>query len=398
MKKRFDVVIVGAGIAGLGVASYLKDSGLKIAVLEKKKKFGVQDVDFKATFESTLRKHKLEQAIIRKYPRGFIFGPKAKSFFDLKHDPSNLVSYRKILEILKKRTKASFYFDIEIVDAKYAKDCLELADLKNNIYEAKLVVDASGRSSAIAQILGIERMKAYYKYYGFELTNCNIDPDTAGFFVDTRYSNSGGWVYPISKNKCQVAIGELMPLVESTHSDLRRNLLRSIKNYHTYELSKSKIVENTDFSVQYPVEAISTMALNRLIIIGDAAGQATPIMAEGLRPILDMSLIAADTVKQAFKKNNYSKRFLKQYEKQWWDNFGKYDFWAIILRHVAVKYFDNIQWDRAIESLHKLDTQMKFDFIKSRFGFSIIRRITRFVDTMRIIGLFLKIKIKKLNI
>ena len=39
MKKHYDVVIVGAGIAGLECANQLKDSNLNILLLEKNRKF-----------------------------------------------------------------------------------------------------------------------------------------------------------------------------------------------------------------------------------------------------------------------------------------------------------------------------------------------------------------------
>jgi len=157
-------------------------------------------------------------------------------------------------------------------------------------------------------------------------------------------------------------------------------------------LKKAKIVKGSAFSVQYPVTPLQPMVQRRLLTIGDAAGQATPIMAEGIRPILEMSVYAGDIIRECFMQNNFSKKMLEYYEKKWWDIFGKDDFWGSVLRHLAIKYFNNQQWDKALKNLDKLGTKAKIEFVKSNFSFSMISKIASYKDFLRITKEFINVK------
>jgi len=393
--KRCDAVIVGAGAAGLGVAAHLRNSGLNIIILEKKKSLDKQATNLKATFGSAVKEFKLESAVLRKYKKTTLYGPNSKAHVDLSSEPAYLVDYIKILKLLKRRSGLKINFNVEVIGAEKTNDGIILKDTKDNKYFAKLVVDASGRSSSIAQMMGIERANNYCKFYGFEMEKCNIDPSEGVFYVDRRFTKAGGWVYPISKTRCQVAIGEFLPLEQSTGPDLRRNLLRFIKEYKHYNLRKAKIVKCTTFSVQYPISPVIPMVKDRLIVIGDAAGHATPIMAEGIRPILKMSVAAAARIKECFKCKNFSQSFLADYEDRWWDMFGKNYYWGVILRHVSINYFDNKQWDIVFKKLDSLDIKTKYNLLKSNFSFSMLRNLITPTQFLRVVAIFMKEKSKR---
>ena len=73
---------------------------------------------------------------------------------------------------------------------------------------------------------------------------------------------------------------------------------------------------------------ISKSFSDNLLIIGDAAGQIDPLTGEGIQYAMDAAEIAAQTVKEAFEKNKFSKQFLKRYHRRWMKSFGRDFKWS----------------------------------------------------------------------
>ncbi len=399
MGNNYDVIIVGAGTAGLSAAEELDNSGLKVLVLEKNKSLDKGVLNLKATFMNTLKKFNLEKTIKRIYNSTGFYGPTKKTATNMKKENTALFDLFKALKMMKKRSKnIDFRFNSEIIEIKRQKTRIRLTDENNTDYHCKMLLVTTGNSSAITEQLGILREKAYYKLYGFELKNCNIKkPNEAVFFIDRKYAKTGWWVYPITKNRCQIVIGDVAPLVELTKNDMRVNLLRAIKEFKHYNLSKAKEVKGTELFIEYPIDPLEKMIDDRMLFVGDAAGQATPIMGEGIRVSLEMGREAAKVVKKAFKKRDLTTRTLKEYDNIWWDRFGKYYFYGIILRHYMVCHLTNDDFDDIITRFGKLSNQDQYKFIKSRFSVDIINKLISFHSIKDAITSTFKTNISKLS-
>lgn len=62
---------------------------------------------------------------------------------------------------------------------------------------------------------------------------------------------------------------------------------------------------------------------NRMLIAGDAAGFVSPISGEGIFYAMDSGRIAADILHLAHEKHNYTSEVLSEYQKIWYDAWGK---------------------------------------------------------------------------
>lgn len=72
-----------------------------------------------------------------------------------------------------------------------------------------------------------------------------------------------------------------------------------------------------------PIGGRRSTYAERMLLIGDAAGHVKPISGGGLQPAFRSSYAAAETIREAFDENNFSKEFLSVYEKRWKKDIGK---------------------------------------------------------------------------
>jgi digeranylgeranylglycerophospholipid reductase len=383
--KNYDVIIIGAGFAGLSVAANLSDSKLNVLLVEKNKKPGLSENPVRGTFRETIKKYKLEKSLIRCYKKVYFYGTESRAEINI-NSKVCLFDSSRMLDILKKRIKCSVIVNCEIVNVKRKNDALVLIDNNKKEYSAKLVVDASGRGSVAAQSLGVEKSRTHCSCYIAMLDNCRLDPAVGYYFVSNKISTAAAWLEPLSGSKCQIGIADFIPYALPTKEDMRRRLINLMHNFKPAKdlIGNAKILKNTEKKITYPAGPVSKMALDNLIVIGDAAGQATPFLGEGVRICLKMSDAAADLIKKAFKKQDFSEGFLDKYGKIWWNKFGKYAVWDILLRHFTANNFKDREWNITVKNLNALAKKEKDKFIKSQLDYSIVRKLLSFEITKNV--------------
>jgi flavin-dependent dehydrogenase len=77
---------------------------------------------------------------------------------------------------------------------------------------------------------------------------------------------------------------------------------------------------------------------NHLLIVGDAAGMIDPLTGEGLQYAMDAAEISANTIVEAFRKDNFTKKFLKRYQRRWIKSFGKDFKWSTRMARFCAKH------------------------------------------------------------
>ena len=77
---------------------------------------------------------------------------------------------------------------------------------------------------------------------------------------------------------------------------------------------------------------------DHLLIVGDAAGMIDPLTGEGLQYAMDAAEIAANTIAEAFQRNDFKKSFFKRYQKLWMKSFGKDFKWSTRMARFCAKH------------------------------------------------------------
>jgi geranylgeranyl reductase family protein len=137
-----------------------------------------------------------------------------------------------------------------------------------------------------------------------EMINIRIGSDIApGFF---------SWEIPFGD---MTRIGLCTSWEYGPPSAYLKNLLKKL------DVSDDDIVKR--YSGRIPIGGRRRTYADRLLLIGDAAGQVKPISGGGLQPAFRSSYALSETMNEAFDENDFSERSLSVYEKRWKRDIGK---------------------------------------------------------------------------
>jgi flavin-dependent dehydrogenase len=208
-------------------------------------------------------------------------------------------------------------------------------------FESRAVILASGFNSILAKNLGlgnpgyftsgaqaevdVDRIEEVEVYF-----NQNIAP---GFFA---------WLVPSSPGR---ALAGLM-----TRSAPGLHLRKWVQ--HLVSLNKIKPVDPESLSIRYggiPLNTISRTSGNRVLVVGDAAGQVKPTTGGGIYFGLICADLAVETLHNAILRDDLSSGFLLRYEVAWKQKLGR----ELRKEYFARKFYERLN-NRQIDSLFSI--------------------------------------------
>jgi len=203
-------------------------------------------------------------------------------------------------------------------------------------FEAESAVIATGFGSPLPGRLGLGEIKHFV--VGAQ-TEVNVtETDEVEIYLDRRLApGCFAWLVPTRDNKGLAGL-----LTHQQPKQYLKKLLSTLK-------SQGKITSDEvspGFSI-IPLRPLPRTYADRIIVVGEAAGQVKPTTGGGIYYGLICADIAADTLHNAFQAHDLSKSRLASYQKNWYARLGKelqVGYWA----HLLYQKLDN----RQIERLH----------------------------------------------
>ena len=230
---------------------------------------------------------------------------------------------------------------------------------------SRLVIDASGFNSSIARRLGLV---SEWKRYGigaeYECYCENVDRETWVLMVGRKYSDAGyAWVFPLSENRVRIGVGVGRP--ESNTDPLEK--LNSIIDKKLKPLDKMGKIQPIELHHGFiPNEGLRTSTVSDgLMLVGDSAGQANPLVLEGIRYAIEFGMLAGEIGAKSLARNS-NKESLLEYEKIWKSRVESKINSALKVQSRWIGLSDE-DWDREIEILRDLSSEEFLDFIKAEF-------------------------------
>jgi geranylgeranyl reductase len=291
MKNKYDIVIVGAGPAGLSAAKTLAEAGRDVIVFERKKVVGDK----------------------------VCAGGLTKKDFVLCHIPENLIErkFEKVIFRTERKTK-EIDFKLVTVDRKRlglwqlneARKVGAMVTLDSNVTDIgekyisvggrevgyNYLIGADGASSIVRKFLDVETdelVVAIQYEIPRRIKNMEL------FFDPTRFGLTYLWIFPL-KDKCSIGIG----------IDIgRSNTLAKLKVEFQKWLEEENIdISNAKFEsapVNYDYEQFD---FGNKFLIGDAGGFASPITLEGIySALLSGKEVAKKILEPDYKTPNLKK-------------------------------------------------------------------------------------------
>jgi digeranylgeranylglycerophospholipid reductase len=106
-----------------------------------------------------------------------------------------------------------------------------------------------------------------------------------------------------------------------------------------------------------------------LILVGDSAGQANPLVLEGIRYAIKFGRVAGDVASDAIKTGKTDESNLMPYEINWRKEIESKIKSAGKVQDRWIGLSDE-QWDKELDIIKELKSEEFLDFIKADFGLS----------------------------
>jgi digeranylgeranylglycerophospholipid reductase len=237
--------------------------------------------------------------------------------------------------------------------------------LGNLEIKPELIIDASGFSSVVGSKLGL--VKPWRKYgigAEYECYCDNVDLETWYLMVGKCYSDAGyAWVFPLSKSRIRIGVGVGRP--ESNFDPVKK--LNEMLEKKLKPLDRLKNIQPLEFHFGFiPNEGSrETTIADRLIIVGDSAGQSNPLVLEGIRYAVEFGRLAGRVGAQSLSKGSV-KSSLNEYERIWKSKVQSKIKSAMNIQSRWINLSDD-QWDQEIEMLRHMSWEEFLDFIRAEF-------------------------------
>lgn len=351
-----DVIVVGAGPAGSQAARGLAERGYAVLVLEEHPEIGVPTNCSGLIGSETFERFDLPRAsIIRGFDSATFVSPKGSSA---------TVGADRVMAYVVRRCEfdqtmaqqalaagASYRLGMRCVGVEHAGDHVKLAvvqrgssgdDEAPTTLRAKAVILATGVRYGLLRGLGMEKPSRFLQAAQAEVEMEGVDrvevylgrevaPGSfawaipAGPFARVGVCNGGGAVHYLRQFLQHPSIA----------SRLRQPAQRM----------KSKLI---------PIASISRSWMDRLLVVGDAAGQVKVTTGGGISYGILCGDIAASTLDTAFRLGDLGGGVLAEYERRWRQEIGLELRVGSFFRRLGGMLSDE-QIDRLIRAYHESD-------------------------------------------
>ncbi|MEE9441213.1 MAG: NAD(P)/FAD-dependent oxidoreductase [candidate division Zixibacteria bacterium] len=355
MKKRYQLLIVGAGPAGAYAATEAARAGLDVLLADRKIEIGRPVCCAEAT--------SLEGLSTFVEPRREFISTEINSVKmtvstgkELLYDFGNTLGY-----VLDRPAFEKFLIDraiergVEFIGGAYVHDISingnALASIQTDTGEYQIesdyIIGADGVESQIGRMAGLEtgldleHCETTLQYY---VTNIEIEPNCLLFYVGDTYSPNGYlWVFPKSENSANIGVG-LNPY-ESDSKFLREKLDKFIK-----ENFPGGRVEFETCGMVPKFKNFDTLGRENILLAGDAARIIDSVTGAGIARALHTGQLAAQVIAEAIDTNLPHNQMQELYRSRVEKAIGR-DMNILSKAYPVFRKFDNRDWEILMEFL-----------------------------------------------
>jgi len=330
--KKYDVVIIGAGIAGSALARELARNDVGVLLVEKSaspgKNTACGGLFDKRYFDKYVQDPSLME---RRITRNIFSLPWGTVHFDCDQVTVKRRRFDRHLAELARQSGATLLTSV-VAESYMVRNTgrveISLSYLKQGRHEtvsARLIALADGPKSLAKsnKRLYSGKNKKYWAYaYAYEIDRLPQEPNTMTVYLNPMLFPWGyGWVFP-NRNESNIGVGTILPRLKKNGA-LKKNLLFFINEYGPTKslLKDGKIIDKKGGFI--PMWLNKHLSDTSQVALGDAAGMVSPLFGAGIDYAFDAAEACAPVILEALKENDFSRSRLQKYDRAVQEGFGR---------------------------------------------------------------------------
>ena len=347
VNQPYDVLIVGAGPAGVSAALMLGDKKLSVAVVDKcifpRDKIcgdGLSADVVKQLYQLPDSVKKNFNTFKAKQPSfgvSFVAPSKKDLFipFTQKNEidaPGYVVKRFDFDYFLVNQLTQFDNIDVfegeTVTDIKRDDDGLKVKTT-NHSFNARFLIGADGAHSIVSKKLTRNKLSKKHHCAGVRLYAKNVSGiDQKSFPIELQFHSKClpgyFWIFPLPDNTVNVGLGILTSEVSKNKLNLKKILLDLIQN------DPEIAPRFKEAELELPIQGFGLplgskkkqLSGDHFLLLGDAASLIDPFTGEGIANAIRSGRLAADHIIQAFKANQMNATFNKRYDRIVYQKMG----------------------------------------------------------------------------
>lgn len=295
----YDIIIAGAGPAGSACALALKNSGLKVAILDKADfprdkicgdAISTKAVNFlKKNYPEYARQLSAFESKSDITSARFVSASGKEASLRWHSEAFNCARLQFdnfLFELVKQNTDISIHLNTQIHDVKSGEEAVEIAT-SGGLFKAALLISCDGAQSLIAKKLAgysIDR-----EHYGgavrayFEIKQ-RKHPKMNEVFFSKKYPQGYFWIFPVSASIYNVGFGMLSQTISKNKINLEKALFDIIEEFPELRDRFANAVmkdKPRGFGLSLGTRRLP-LSGHRFLLCGDAASLIDPLSGDGI--------------------------------------------------------------------------------------------------------------------
>ena len=363
----YDAIVAGAGPAGLAAAETLARRGCTTLVVEQNHEIGSPIRTSGGSFIDEMDSLGIPAGLYHPISRVRFLSPRNAAVYDYARPKMCVIDVRGVFQFLGERAVAAGA--IVRLGAKAEVPVLQdraVVGIRacGEELRSRVVIDATGYRSALLKQAGLDPgIRRFGVGAEYDMYAPHCDQTEAVLLVGSEFAPSGyAWVFPWGRQRVRVGVGIIHP---DSHENPDRYLDALVSGLGRYGVDLRGAQPLEHHAGLIPSECYAAkFAGDGILGVGDAAGQASSLLGEGIRWAIQAGKLAGEVAARAIAKGDTSRGMLAEFERLWVKRYGR-DLRLAHKINQKISRWDDRKWDDRLEILKLLTPDQFVEALKT---------------------------------
>lgn len=326
----YDAIVIGAGPIGCMVASIVAKNGYDVLIVEEHREIGKPVQCAGLVSPRVLELAGVEKGVLNKIKGANFISPNGHKLTIKSTKTKALVIDRAVFdkEIVKKAIENGSEISLGNRIREVKRNKFIEVKIREDIKKCKILIGADGTNSIVRKNFNFSQPKHILVGFQKEVVGLELDKEFINAYFGNMAPNFFLWVIP---TKDTTLIGLCAHNADYSPYYYLENFCKKFKNIKTIRYMAGHI----------PIGILKFTYMDNVMLVGDAASQVKPISGGGLYTGLICAKECGKTTLKALELDDFSKKTLSEYQRNWQKKIGKVLKNGLRLRKILYNFKDN---------------------------------------------------------